>query len=104
MTDEQATTRLCEAVHELYKEGYVTTGDLQFFKPKERQVEQNYKLHIGKEIKTLSLGVHKIGVVSFGLQDIYNTGALCPSCGSSRIRRSGVCAVCDDCGSTTGCD
>lgn len=31
------------------------------------------------------------------------TGETCPACGSIRMRRSGTCAVCEDCGATTGC-
>lgn len=31
------------------------------------------------------------------------TGETCPSCGSIRMRRSGTCSVCEDCGATTGC-
>lgn len=31
------------------------------------------------------------------------TGEVCSSCGSLRLRRSGTCSVCEDCGSTTGC-
>lgn len=31
------------------------------------------------------------------------TGETCPACGSIRMRRSGTCSVCEDCGATTGC-
>ncbi len=31
------------------------------------------------------------------------TGETCPVCGSIRMRQSGTCAVCEDCGTTTGC-
>ncbi|MCX8166757.1 MAG: vitamin B12-dependent ribonucleotide reductase [Candidatus Micrarchaeota archaeon] len=31
------------------------------------------------------------------------TGDMCSSCGSMRVRRSGTCAVCEDCGTTNGC-
>ncbi|MEM5807433.1 MAG: hypothetical protein QW474_03560 [Candidatus Aenigmatarchaeota archaeon] len=31
------------------------------------------------------------------------TGDMCSSCGSMRVKRSGTCAVCEDCGTTTGC-
>ena len=31
------------------------------------------------------------------------TGEQCPSCGSMKLKRSGSCAVCEDCGNTTGC-
>ncbi|MDW8225428.1 MAG: vitamin B12-dependent ribonucleotide reductase, partial [Bacteroidota bacterium] len=31
------------------------------------------------------------------------TGEACPVCGSMRMRQSGNCAVCEDCGTTSGC-
>ncbi len=31
------------------------------------------------------------------------TGEMCSSCGSMRVKRSGSCGVCEDCGTTTGC-
>ena len=31
------------------------------------------------------------------------TGDACSNCGSFRMRRSGTCATCEECGSTTGC-
>ena len=31
------------------------------------------------------------------------TGDKCPSCGSMRLKRNGSCALCEDCGATTGC-
>lgn len=31
------------------------------------------------------------------------TGEKCPSCTSMRLKRNGTCALCEDCGSTTGC-
>lgn len=31
------------------------------------------------------------------------TGEKCPSCSSMRLKRNGTCALCEDCGSTTGC-
>lgn len=31
------------------------------------------------------------------------TGDLCPGCGGAKMVRSGSCATCQDCGSTTGC-
>ncbi|MCX7880435.1 MAG: vitamin B12-dependent ribonucleotide reductase [Ignavibacteria bacterium] len=31
------------------------------------------------------------------------TGEFCPACGSIRMRRSGTCSVCEDCGTNTGC-
>lgn len=31
------------------------------------------------------------------------TGDFCSTCGSSRVRRAGKCAVCEDCGTPTGC-
>jgi ribonucleoside-diphosphate reductase alpha chain len=31
------------------------------------------------------------------------TGDKCPSCGSMRLKRNGSCALCEDCGTTTGC-
>lgn len=31
------------------------------------------------------------------------TGAVCGSCGSTRLIASGSCATCHDCGATTGC-
>lgn len=31
------------------------------------------------------------------------TGDVCDRCGSSRMRRSGTCLVCDCCGDTSGC-
>ncbi len=31
------------------------------------------------------------------------TGEQCVSCGSMKLKRSGSCAVCEDCGNTTGC-
>lgn len=31
------------------------------------------------------------------------TGESCSTCGSMRLRRNGTCAVCEDCGNTTGC-
>ncbi|MGV8162525.1 MAG: vitamin B12-dependent ribonucleotide reductase [Candidatus Nanoarchaeia archaeon] len=31
------------------------------------------------------------------------TGEQCSSCGSMKLKRSGSCAVCEDCGNTTGC-
>jgi ribonucleoside-diphosphate reductase alpha chain len=31
------------------------------------------------------------------------TGESCPVCGSMRMRQSGSCAVCEDCGTTSGC-
>lgn len=31
------------------------------------------------------------------------TGAVCSNCGSSRLRRTGSCHTCEDCGTTTGC-
>ena len=30
-------------------------------------------------------------------------GECCSTCGSPRLRRSGTCNVCEDCGDTTGC-
>ncbi|ROL55960.1 vitamin B12-dependent ribonucleotide reductase [Bacteroidetes/Chlorobi group bacterium Naka2016] len=36
-------------------------------------------------------------------QGLGYTGETCPSCGSIRMRRSGTCSVCEDCGTTTGC-
>lgn len=30
------------------------------------------------------------------------TGDVCATCGSARMRRCGVCLVCDSCGSTSG--
>ncbi|MGC8748934.1 MAG: vitamin B12-dependent ribonucleotide reductase [Candidatus Kapaibacteriota bacterium] len=36
-------------------------------------------------------------------QGLGYTGETCPACGSIRMRRSGTCAVCEDCGTTTGC-
>jgi len=31
------------------------------------------------------------------------TGDVCIHCGSTRMRRTGHCATCEGCGSTTGC-
>ncbi|MCS7176847.1 MAG: vitamin B12-dependent ribonucleotide reductase [Candidatus Kapabacteria bacterium] len=31
------------------------------------------------------------------------TGEVCPVCGSMRMRQSGSCSVCEDCGTTSGC-
>lgn len=31
------------------------------------------------------------------------TGSLCPECGGARMRRSGTCETCDDCGYAGGC-
>jgi ribonucleoside-diphosphate reductase alpha chain len=31
------------------------------------------------------------------------TGDQCTNCGSMRVRQNGTCAVCEDCGTTTGC-
>ena len=31
------------------------------------------------------------------------TGDVCPNCGSLRMKHSGTCTVCEDCGQTTGC-
>ncbi len=31
------------------------------------------------------------------------TGDKCPGCGSLRLKRNGTCALCEDCGATTGC-
>jgi ribonucleoside-diphosphate reductase alpha chain len=31
------------------------------------------------------------------------TGEACPSCNSMRLRQNGTCAICEDCGNTTGC-
>ena len=31
------------------------------------------------------------------------TGESCGSCGSIRVRRNGICIVCEDCGTTSGC-
>lgn len=31
------------------------------------------------------------------------TGDVCPDCGGLNMIRSGTCAVCGDCGATTGC-
>lgn len=31
------------------------------------------------------------------------TGDVCPTCQGSRMRRCGTCAICEDCGSTSGC-
>lgn len=31
------------------------------------------------------------------------TGDVCPSCGGLRMKRSGTCTTCEDCGSTSGC-
>ncbi len=31
------------------------------------------------------------------------TGESCPVCGSMRMRQSGSCAICEDCGTTSGC-
>ena len=36
-------------------------------------------------------------------QGLGYTGETCPACGSIRMRRSGTCSVCEDCGTTTGC-
>lgn len=36
-------------------------------------------------------------------QGLGYTGETCPACGSIRMRRSGTCSVCEDCGATTGC-
>lgn len=41
--------------------------------------------------------------VSSAAKGLGYTGETCPSCGSIRMRRSGTCAVCEDCGTTTGC-
>lgn len=31
------------------------------------------------------------------------SGGVCDGCGGSRMRRSGTCETCDDCGKTSGC-
>lgn len=31
------------------------------------------------------------------------TGGMCDLCGSVRVRHSGSCQTCDDCGTTSGC-
>ncbi|MFT4310075.1 MAG: adenosylcobalamin-dependent ribonucleoside-diphosphate reductase [Candidatus Woesearchaeota archaeon] len=31
------------------------------------------------------------------------TGESCSSCGSMKVKQNGTCAICEDCGSTTGC-
>lgn len=31
------------------------------------------------------------------------TGDPCPTCGSIRMKRSGACSVCEDCGTSNGC-
>lgn len=31
------------------------------------------------------------------------TGDLCDNCGGCRMRRSGTCQLCEDCGETSGC-
>ncbi|MCX7908221.1 MAG: vitamin B12-dependent ribonucleotide reductase [Ignavibacteria bacterium] len=41
--------------------------------------------------------------VTSAAQGLGYTGETCPSCGSIRMRRSGTCSVCEDCGTTTGC-
>jgi ribonucleoside-diphosphate reductase alpha chain len=37
------------------------------------------------------------------LRELGYTGEQCSSCQSSRLKRNGSCAVCEDCGTTTGC-
>ncbi len=41
--------------------------------------------------------------ISEAARRIGYTGETCPACGSIRMRRSGTCSVCEDCGTTTGC-
>ncbi len=41
--------------------------------------------------------------IATAAQGLGYTGETCPACGSIRMRRSGTCSVCEDCGATTGC-
>ncbi|MFN3781365.1 MAG: vitamin B12-dependent ribonucleotide reductase, partial [Candidatus Kapaibacteriota bacterium] len=41
--------------------------------------------------------------ITTAAQGLGYTGETCPACGSIRMRRSGTCSVCEDCGATTGC-
>lgn len=46
---------------------------------------------------------HSSVTMSQAAKRIGYTGETCPACGSIRMRRSGTCSVCEDCGTTTGC-
>jgi hypothetical protein len=39
---------------------------------------------------------------SYRPRDMGYTGDICPRCGSSKVRRSGKCAVCEECGDGVG--
>lgn len=37
------------------------------------------------------------------VESMQYTGDVCTNCGSGKMRRSGTCATCQDCGTTSGC-
>lgn len=61
-------------------------------KLEESLVHQNYSM----EEETLDEKITKAKTMGY-------TGDICSSCGSMNVKKSGSCAVCMDCGTTTGC-
>jgi ribonucleoside-diphosphate reductase alpha chain len=59
--------------------------------------------HEENENFPLSLNGSGASSVSVDAKAIGYTGEQCEFCGSIRVKRSGSCTVCEDCGSTSGC-
>jgi ribonucleoside-diphosphate reductase alpha chain len=68
--------------------------------------DRNDLVHVNKDKKAKESTIQKINEaldeITMAKAKGY-TGDKCSNCGSMRLRRNGTCAVCDDCGMTTGC-
>lgn len=61
----------------------------------------NNPLLTANEIKTADPVQARSSI--FGSNPNPYTGEFCTECGSDKVRRAGTCAVCEECGTTTGC-
>lgn len=107
------------AVDEVPPSAEPTTGKVPEQTPNKKEIEvqngEEPKANNGKfaeelEEEYVSLtqiitgeGQHPSVSITEAAMRIGYTGETCPACGSIRMRRSGTCSVCEDCGATTGC-
>ncbi len=83
--------------------GYEYLGRKDFVHVKSMEV-MDTKTEIIREIpKEKQLRITGAEAKVFEAKSKGYTGEQCSSCGSMKLKRNGSCAVCEDCGTTTGC-
>ncbi|MDD2708782.1 MAG: vitamin B12-dependent ribonucleotide reductase [Verrucomicrobiae bacterium] len=78
-----------------YKQGSAPHGPVQPELPIKELKEMDIKA-VNKPVKELPISADELTVR-------YKDGIVCPDCGSSKVRHTGTCATCLNCGASLGC-